>query len=85
MKDIDRFITLIANLEPVEFMGLARVLKVKLFKDEETREPRVFEDVFEEVLEKFTKCDRTRKREILKLIKAAAKRAPGEKKNAGNT
>jgi hypothetical protein len=85
MKDIDRFITLIANLEPVEFMGLARVLKVKLFKDEETREPRAFEDVFEEVLERFTKCDRTRKREILKLIKAAAKRVPGEKKNAGNT
>lgn len=85
MKDIDRFITLIADLEPVEFMGLARVLKVKLFKDEETREPREFEEVFGETLERFTKCNRTRKREILKLIKTAAKRAPGEKKNAGNT
>jgi uncharacterized protein involved in exopolysaccharide biosynthesis len=44
-----------------------------------------FEEVFEETLERFTKCNRTRKREILKLIKTAAKRAPGEKKNAGNT
>ena len=66
-------------------MGLARVLRVRLFKDEETREPRKFEEVFQETLERFTKCNRTRKHEILKLIKTAVKRAPGEKKNAGNT
>ena len=85
MKEIDRFITLIAKLEPVEFMGLARVLKVKLFKDGETPEPRDFEEVFAETLERFTKCNRTRKREILTLVKTAVKRTPGDKKDASNT
>lgn len=85
MTEIDRFITLIANLEPVEFMGLARVLKVKLFKDGETPEPREFEEVFAETLERFTKCNRARKREILTLVKAAVKRTSGDKKDAGNT
>ena len=76
MKEIDSFINTIAKLEPVEFMGLARVLKVSLFIGEgETREPRDFTEVFEDVLENFSKCGRVRRREILKLVKDAAKRA----------
>lgn len=76
MKEIDSFINTIAKLEPVEFMGLARVLKVPLFTGEgEAREPRDFTDVFEDVLENFSKCARPRRREILKLVKDAAKRA----------
>ena len=75
MKEIDNFITIIAKLEPVEFMGLARVLKVLLLTGEgETREPRDFTDVFEDVLENFSKCERVRRREILKLVKGAVKR-----------
>lgn len=81
MKEIDNFITLIVNLEPIEFMGLAKVLNVNIYKDEKQSEPREFEEVFEEVLEKFDKCNRARKREILKLLKAAR----GKKKNAGNS
>lgn len=74
MKEIDSFINTIAKLEPVEFMGLARVLKVPLFTGEgEEREPRDFTDVFEDVLENFSKCARPRRREILKLVKDAAK------------
>jgi hypothetical protein len=76
MKEIDSFINTIAKLEPVEFMGLARVLKVPLFTGEgEEREPRDFTDVFEDVLENFSRCARPRRREILKLVKDAAKRA----------
>ena len=75
MKEIDNFINIIAKLEPVEFMGLARVLKVPLFTGEgETREPRDFTDVFKDVLENFSKCERVRRREILKLVKGAVKR-----------
>lgn len=75
MKEIDSFINTIAKLEPVEFMGLARVLKVPLFTDEgEAREPRDFTDVFGDVLESFSKCGRVRRREILKLVKGAVKR-----------
>lgn len=75
MKEIDSFINTIAKLEPVEFMGLARVLKVPLFIGEgEAREPRDFTDVFGDVLESFSKCGRVRRREILKLVKNASKR-----------
>ena len=81
MKEIDKFITLLVNLQPVEFMGLARVLKVRLYTNEETREPRKFEDVFSEVLERFSKCNRARRREIIRLIKAALRSTD----NASNT
>ena len=75
MKEIDSFINTIAKLEPVEFMGLARVLKVPLFTGEgEAREPRDFTDVFGDVLESLSKCGRVRRREILKLVKGAVKR-----------
>lgn len=75
MKEIDSFINTIAKLEPVEFMGLARVLKVPLFTGGgEAREPRDFTDVFGDVLESFSKCGRVRRREILKLVKNASKR-----------
>ena len=74
MKEIDSFINIISKLQPVEFMGLARVLKVPLFTGEgEAREPRDFTDVFSDVLESFSKSGRARRREILKLIKNAAK------------
>ena len=73
MKEIDKFITLIVKLQPVEFMGLARVLKVHLYTDEKTREPRDFEEVFAEVLERFDKSNRARRREIIQLVKAALK------------
>ena len=75
MKEIDSFINTIAKLEPGEFMGLARVLKVPLFTGEgEAREPRDFTDVFGDVLENFSKCERVRRREILKSVKNASKR-----------
>lgn len=74
MKEIDNFINTITKLEPVEFMGLARVLKVPLFTGEgEAREARDFTDVFSDVLENFSKCARPRRREILKLVKDASK------------
>lgn len=74
MREIDNFINIILKLQPVEFMGLARVLKVPLFTGEgEAREPRDFTDVFSDVLESFSKSGRARRREILKLIKSAAK------------
>ena len=74
MKEIDNFINIISKLQPVEFMGLARVLKVPLFTGEgEAREPRDFTDVFSDVLESFSKSGRARRREVLKLIKNAVK------------
>lgn len=89
MKPNDQLISLIPKLEAVEFMGLARVLKVKLFEEkdasteklEDKYAPRDFTDVLEELIHNFNNLNRTRKREILKLVKNATK----VKYNAGNT
>ena len=92
MKPTEQLIKMIPQLEAVEFMGLARLLKVKLVTEkdlnaeklEDKYEPREFTDVFAEMLEKFEKLNRARKREILKLIKVASSKEK-VKKNAGNS
>lgn len=92
MKPNDQLISLIPKLEPVEFMGLARVLRVKLFEEknpsaekvEDKYAPREFSDVLEELMMNFNKLNRARKREILKLVKNATAKMK-VKKDAGNT
>lgn len=92
MKPIEQLINLIPKLEAVEFMGLARVLKVPVIEEadmtaekiEDKYKPREFSDVFSDILSNFNKLNRARKREILKLVKVASSN-PKVKKNAGNT
>ena len=66
----------ISNMEPIEFLGLARLLGVQVLEEnkEATGEkdkfkPRSFADVLEDVMAKFEKQNRGRKREIIKLVK----------------
>ena len=89
MKQIDKLITLIPQLSAVEFAGLARVLKVKLL-DETNPEAEIikdrftardFVDVLNDMLAAFERCDRARRREILKLVKDNLK----EDADAGNS
>ena len=92
MKTIDQFIFLIPKLEAVEFMGLARLLKVQVITEDDPAaenvkdrfKPREFNEVFEDVLRAFNSQNRSRKREILKLMKASISKEK-VKKNAGNT
>lgn len=61
--------------DPAIFLGLARVLKVKLIKDEkdENEKPlaRDFMDIYVDVVDAFARCDRRRKRELLNLLRKA--------------
>lgn len=92
MKTIDKFIFLIPKLEAVEFMGLARLLKVQVITESDPAaenvkdrfKPREFNEVFEDVLRAFNSQNRTRKREIIKLMKASISKEE-VKKDAGNT
>ena len=78
MKQLDRFIMSLPNMEPVEFIGLAKLLKVSTMEQIEGSEgikkedyaPRPFEKVLEDVLIAFKGLNRERKREIMKLMKA---------------
>ena len=78
MTNIETLFNLIPKLSAVEFAGLARVLKVKLYSEEKDENghfiPRPFTDVLNNIMENFEKQDRTRKREILQVVKKAVKK-----------
>lgn len=65
------FLDRCARLEVTEFIGVARVLKVNFIGED--GEPRDFEDIFTDVIRQFSKSNRKRKRELLKIVKAATK------------
>ena len=81
----------ISKMEPVEFLGLARLLGVQVLEenkeatgDKDKFKPRSFADVLEDVMAKFEKQNRGRKREIIKLVKKsnAACRGDSDASNA---
>lgn len=75
----------IIKMKPVEFVGLAKLLGVPVVElkdpseytstdpgaeaDPQKYKPRVLSDVLENVMANFSKLNRTRKREIVKLVK----------------
>jgi hypothetical protein len=65
------FLINLAQVELSEFLGIARILKVDLMDD---NEPKTFSSVFEEILEAYSKANRSRRRELLEIVKAATKR-----------
>ena len=75
MKSNMQLIDLISKMEPLDFVGLAKLLGVQVVEpnnnteDEKKFKPRNFSDVFADVMAKYNGLNRSRKREILKLIK----------------
>ena len=86
MSLTEKFFDYIPKLNAVEFTGLARLLKVQLLDEvnptaEQTKDryaPRSFTDVLNDMLKAFEKCDRKRRKEIIKLLKAASKAPRGD-------
>ena len=73
MKDIDTLIQIIPTLDVMDFIGLVRVLRVELVtKNEEGKViTRDFTDVLDDTLRAFKASDRKRRREIMRIVKAA--------------
>ena len=75
MKSNMQLIDQISKMEPLDFVGLAKLLGVQVVEpndnaeDEKKFKPRSFSDVFADVMAKYNGLNRSRKREILKLIK----------------
>ena len=65
------FLVNLAQVELYEFLGIAKILKVEVMNGDE---PRNFADVFEEVLKAYSEANRSRRRELLEIVKAATKR-----------
>lgn len=81
MKNTEKLMRLIVDMRPVEFMGLARLLGAPVMEEvnpdatdpKERYKPKSFTDVFEDVLRRFDKLNRSRKREILRLVEKSNK------------
>lgn len=65
------FLEDIAKLEPVEFIGLAKLLGVELLEGEELRP---MGDIVEDIMAKFSKLNRKKRRELKEIVRAAGRR-----------
>ena len=68
-----KFMNEVVKLDIAEFFGVARILKVKLIN--ENGEIREFADVFADLMAAYDCADKSRKKELLKILKAANKNA----------
>ena len=91
-SNTSHLMTLITEMQPVEFAGLAKLLGARLIKEKDPNaedpkdryEPCSFTEVFEDVLARFEKLNRSKKREILKLVQKSNS-MHRSKQNASNT
>ena len=65
------FLEDIAKLEAVEFIGLAKLLGVELLEGEELRP---MGDIVDDIMFKFSKLNRKKRRELKKIVSAAGRR-----------
>lgn len=61
---------MIGQLEPIEFIGLAKLFGADLMRDDK---PLPFDQVLEQVLDKFIELRPKRQKEILKLLSQPGK------------
>lgn len=67
-----KFMRALIKLEPQEFIGVCRIFKVRLL-EEDKKTARDFIDIFSDLMENYSKANRERKREALKIVKEATK------------
>ena len=72
MNKKNELIELIIKLEPVEFIGLARVLCVDIINKED-KTTRDFYDVLNDTVNKFNTLARKQRREILSVLRRVKK------------
>lgn len=67
-KQFNQFLELILTLEPVEFIGLARILCIDLMSDDKENS-RDFYNILKDMLDKFPTLGRKQRREIISVLK----------------
>lgn len=72
MNKKNELIELIIKLEPVEFIGLARVLCVDIINKED-KTTRDFYNVLNDIVNKFNTLARKQRREILSVLRRVKK------------
>ena len=72
MNKKNELVKLITKLEPVEFIGLARVLCVDIINKED-KTARDFYEVLNDIVDKFNMLARKQRKEILSVLRRVKK------------
>lgn len=70
-KMVIRFITGITKLEPIEFIGLTKVLCTPIVDEENN--PREFDDILSDMIDRFVATGRRQRKDIIKIIEQTGK------------
>lgn len=70
-KTVINFLELVTQLEPIEFVGLSKILCVSLVNQK--NEPREFEDILSDMIDKFISTGRKQREDIIKVLKKSIK------------
>lgn len=76
------FLSLLQQLEAIEFIGISKLLGVKLLDGEE---PRDFYFLLHDCLERFEGLSRKKRKEILRILKEVKKEKEKDNKKDGAT
>lgn len=68
---------------PEVFIGVAKILKVKLVDEKDPPEARDFTEIFRDTMSNYSNAGRARKRELLKILRKANE-AEGRKSSGDN-
>ena len=66
-KTVINFLELVTQLEPIEFVGLSKILCVPILDKDKNERP--FEDILSDMMDKFLMIKRGKRKEILNMIK----------------
>lgn len=70
-KMVIRFVTGITKLEPIEFIGLTKVLCTPIVDEENN--PREFDDILSDMIDRFVATGRRQRKDIIKIIEQTGK------------
>lgn len=68
-KEMAEFVHLLMQLEPIETLGIVKMLEVALFdENHEARDPL---DIIYDAVEAFAKCSKPQRKTLLNIMKSA--------------
>ena len=70
-KMVIRFVTGITKLEPIEFIGVTKVLCTPIVDEENN--PREFDDILSDMIDRFVATGRRQRKDIIKIIEQTGK------------
>lgn len=68
--DTEKIVKEILKLQTEEFLGVCKILGVSLIEKEEDKE-RDFEDIWADVMDKLERLNRVKRKNLMKLLRAA--------------